>query len=53
VSWRHPWSLRSAIRARISDPPLRERLAAAGPASVAPWTWDKLARNILAQLEPA
>jgi len=53
VSWRNPWSLRAGIRRLLTDPSLRERLAAAGPASVAPWTWDKLARKILAQLEPA
>ena len=50
VSWRNPWSLRNAIRRLLTDPALRERLSAAGPASAAPWAWDKLARRILAQL---
>ena len=53
VSWRNPWSLRNAIRRLLTDAALRERLAAAGPASAAPWSWDKLARTILAQLEGA
>jgi glycosyltransferase involved in cell wall biosynthesis len=53
VSWRNPWSLRSAIRALLTDPTLRERLAAAGPASAAPWAWDRLARKILAQIRLA
>jgi len=51
VSWRNPWSLRSAIRALLTDAALRERLAGAGPAGAAPWSWDKLARKILEQLE--
>jgi glycosyltransferase involved in cell wall biosynthesis len=51
VSWRNPWSLGRAIRGLLTDAPLRERLAASGPDSAAPWTWDKLARKILAQLE--
>jgi len=50
VSWRNPWSLRAAIRRLLTDAELRERLGAAGPASAAPWSWDKLARKILAQL---
>src|SRR5262249_23868587 len=50
VSWRNPWSLRAAIRRLLTDPGLRERLSAAGPASASPWTWEKLARKILAQL---
>jgi glycosyltransferase involved in cell wall biosynthesis len=51
VSWRNPWSLGNAIRRLLTDASLRERLAAAGPASAAPWTWDQLARKILAQLQ--
>ena len=43
----------NAIRRLLTDAALRERLAAAGPASAAPWSWDKLARTILAQLEGA
>jgi glycosyltransferase involved in cell wall biosynthesis len=50
VSWRNPWSLRAAIRALLTDRALRERLSAAGPASAVPWSWDRLARKILAQL---
>ena len=47
---RHPFFLRRAIRRLMLDAALRERLAAAGPASAAPWTWDRLARKILEQL---
>ena len=50
VSRRHPWFLRPAIRKLLTDEALRERLSAAGPASAAPWSWDILARRILAQL---
>jgi len=50
VSWRNPWSLRSAIRTLLTDPALRERLSGAGPASAAPWAWDLLAKKILGQL---
>jgi glycosyltransferase involved in cell wall biosynthesis len=51
VSWRNPWSLGAAIRRLLTDPALRERLAAAGPDSAAPWAWGLLARKILVQLE--
>jgi glycosyltransferase involved in cell wall biosynthesis len=50
VSWRNPWSLRRAIRRLIEDPALRARLSAAGPASAAPWSWDRLAVRLLEQL---
>jgi len=50
VTLRHPWFLRPAIGAVLRDAALRERLAAAGPASVRPWRWDELARKILAQV---
>jgi glycosyltransferase involved in cell wall biosynthesis len=50
VSLRHPWLLRGAIRRVLTDAALRDRLAAAGPASAAPWAWPMLARKILAQL---
>ena len=50
VSWRNPWSLRAAIRRLLTDAALRERLAAAGPPSAAPWAWPVLARKILEQL---
>ena len=53
VSWRNPWSLRRAIRRLLVDARLRERLAAAGPSSAAPWAWDRLARRILAQVDAA
>jgi glycosyltransferase involved in cell wall biosynthesis len=53
VSWRHPWFLRGAIAKLLRDDALRARLSAAGPASVAPWSWDVLARRILAQLPGA
>jgi len=51
VTWRNPWSLRAAIGRLLIDAALRERLAAAGPASAAPWAWNLLARRILAQLD--
>jgi len=50
VSWRNPWSLRAAIRRLLADPSLRERLAAAGPESAAPWAWRILAAKIVAQV---
>lgn len=50
IAWRHPWFLRRAIRRLLREPQLRERLAAAGPASAAPWAWSLLARRILEQL---
>ena len=50
LAWRHPWFLRRAIRALLTDPTRRERLAAAGPASAAPWAWPILAEKLLAQL---
>lgn len=50
VSWRHPWFLRGAIHRVLTDAALREKLAAAGPASAAPWGWPALARKILDQL---
>ena len=51
VAWRHPWALRSALRRLLVDAALRERIAAAGPASAAPWNWSALARRILEQIE--
>jgi glycosyltransferase involved in cell wall biosynthesis len=50
VPIRHPWFLRRAIARMLIDPPLRERLAAAGPATAAAWTWDRLAAKLLDQL---
>ena len=50
VTWRHPLFLRRAARRLLGDPRLRERLAAAGPASAAEWSWEKLAAKLLAQL---
>lgn len=47
---RHPFFIRRAVARLLRDPVLRERLAAAGPASAPPWTWDKLARKLLDQL---
>ena len=51
VTLRHPWFLRRRIRRLLGEGHLRERLAAAGPASAAPWSWSRLARRILEQLE--
>jgi len=50
VTWRHPYFLRRAIRRLLADAPLRERLAAAGPAAAEPWAWPRLAAKLLAQL---
>ena len=50
VCWRNAWALRAAIHRLLTDAALRERLAAAGPPSAAPWSWAALARKILEQL---
>lgn len=50
VPFRHPWFLRRAITRVLNDAPLRERLAEAGPATAAAWTWDRLATKLLDQL---
>ncbi len=50
VTFRHPWFLRQAIRKLLTDARLRERLAAAAPASARLWAWPLLARKILSQL---
>jgi glycosyltransferase involved in cell wall biosynthesis len=47
---RHPFILRGALRRMLTDAPLRERLAAAGPAAAVPWSWDRLAARLLDQL---
>jgi glycosyltransferase involved in cell wall biosynthesis len=51
VAWRHPWFLRRAARRLLRDPALRERLAAAGPASAEPWAWPRLAAKLLRQVD--
>ena len=51
VARRHPFFIRRAVARLLRDPALRERLAAAGPASAVPWTWDQLARKLLDQLQ--
>ncbi|HEY6196657.1 MAG TPA: glycosyltransferase [Candidatus Eisenbacteria bacterium] len=53
VTLRHPWFLRRAIARLLADAALRERLSAAGPASVARWEWRALAARILEQLPDA
>ncbi|MEY4070403.1 MAG: hypothetical protein RL721_1017 [Candidatus Eisenbacteria bacterium] len=53
VTWRHPWFLQRALRRLLTDATLRDRLAAAGPASAQPWAWPALARRILAQIPEA
>ena len=53
VTWRHPFFLRRAIRRVLADAPLRERLAAAGPASAEPWAWPKVAEKLLGQVAAA
>ncbi len=50
VAWRHPFFLRRAAARLLRQPELRERLARAGPSSAAPWSWDRLAVKLLAQL---
>jgi glycosyltransferase involved in cell wall biosynthesis len=46
VAWRHPFFLRRALVRLLGDPALRERLAAAGPASAERWAWPALARRL-------
>lgn len=53
VVWRHPFFVRRAASRVLRDPALRARLQAAGPAAIAPWTWDRLATKLLAQLASA
>jgi glycosyltransferase involved in cell wall biosynthesis len=53
VTLRHAWFLRRAVRRVLSDASLRDRLSAAGPASVGVWSWDRLAARLLDQLRPA
>ena len=53
VRIRHPFFLRRAVTRLLRDPALRERLAAAGPAEAARWTWTLLARKLLVQLPGA
>jgi glycosyltransferase involved in cell wall biosynthesis len=50
VPIRHPFFLRRAIVRLLRDPELRDRLACAGPGAALPWTWDRLAKKLLAQL---
>ncbi len=50
VPFRHPFFLGHAIRRVLRDAALRERLAAAGPPSATPWSWDRLAVKLLDQL---
>ena len=50
VRVRHPWFLRRAIAQVLRDAALRERLASAGPATAAQWSWEMLAGKILAQV---
>jgi glycosyltransferase involved in cell wall biosynthesis len=52
VTWRHPWFLKRAIARLIRDAELRERLSRAGPAAATPWSWDRLARKLIDQVEP-
>lgn len=49
VVLRHPFTLRRALRRVLADAELRARLAAAGPASAAPWAWGRLAAKLLEQ----
>jgi hypothetical protein len=50
VRWRHPFFVRRAVARALRDEVLRARLAAAGPAAAAPWSWPHLAGRLLAQL---
>ena len=47
VPFPHPFFLRREIRRLIEDPPLRERLAAAGYARIREFTWAALAEGLL------
>jgi glycosyltransferase involved in cell wall biosynthesis len=48
--WRHPLALRPLVARVLRDDALRERLAGAGPATAAAWTWERLAARLLVQL---
>jgi len=48
--WRHPFFLGPPIARVLRDPALRGRLEAAGPATAAAWTWERLGAKLLAQL---
>jgi glycosyltransferase involved in cell wall biosynthesis len=50
VPIRHSFFLKRAIARVLGDEALRSRLAAAGPATAAEWTWERLAAKLLAQL---
>ena len=50
VPVRHPWFIRRAARRLLGDGALRARLAAAGPAEAARWSWTGLADKLLTQL---
>ena len=52
VPVRHPIWIRRAVRRLLVEAPLRGRLAGAAPQAALPWTWDRLARRLLEQLEP-
>lgn len=53
VPVRHAWFMARAARRLLRDETLRTRLAAAGPAAAAPWSWDRLAKRLLDQLTTA
>ena len=50
IPFRHPWFIARAARRLLRDEGLRARLERAGPAAAAPWSWDRLADKLLAQL---
>ena len=56
VGVRQSWFVRRAVARLLRDAPLRERLAAAGPATAARWSWEGLAEKLERQVvaaEPA
>jgi glycosyltransferase involved in cell wall biosynthesis len=53
VPYRHPWFLGPAIARLLRDHALRDRLSAAGPQAAEPWSWDRLGRRLLEQVDSA
>jgi glycosyltransferase involved in cell wall biosynthesis len=50
ITPRFSWFVGRAVRRLLADAALRSRLAAAGPPTAEPWTWEKLARKLLDQI---
>jgi glycosyltransferase involved in cell wall biosynthesis len=51
VPVRHPWFLARGLRRVLGDEALRESLGARATEATPPWSWDRVARRLLEQLE--